>query len=419
MPRDVIRAYNTRMSEPIVVVGAGPAGLLAAQTLAEKNARVEIFDAMPSPARKFLMAGRGGLNLTHAEPFETFVTRYGARRAYIEPLLKQFGPAQVRAWADALGAETFVGASRRVFPRAMKASPLLRAWLKRLHDAGVTFHLRHKWRGFANRDAAAKDIALVFDTPDGEKIVRARAVILALGGGSWAKFGSDGAWVPLLERCGIAVRPLRPANCGFWVAWSDAFRRRFEGAPVKTVRLTFQDFSQQGEFVITRAGVEGSLVYAAAALLRDAIAAHGGADMALDLAPDRSQTWLAQKLQTPRGKRSLATHLGKTIGLRGVKLGLLREVAPRAAFDDAAQLAAHIKNLRVPLYAAAPLARAISSAGGVPFEALDENLMLQKMPGVFCAGEMLDWEAPTGGYLLTACFASGYAAGLGAAKWSA
>ena len=405
------------MTEPIVVVGAGPAGLMAAQVLAQHKLRVAVYDGMPSPARKFLMAGRGGLNLTHSEPYEMFVTRYGARRAYLEPLLKEFGPAQVRVWADALGAETFVGTSGRVFPRAMKASPLLRAWLKQLSDAGVTLHARHKWRGFAKQTAHEKSLALVFDTPDGEKIIHGRAVVLALGGGSWAKLGSDGAWVSILEQRGIPVQPLRPANCGFIVAWSDTFREKFQGAPVKSVKLSFENFSQQGEFVITRAGIEGSLVYAASARLRDALETNGSAILTLDLAPQRSQEWLAQKLKTPRRNRSLTTHLGKTIQLRGVKMGLLREFVPRADFDDAAKLAAHIKHLRVPLLATASIERAISSAGGVPFEALDENLMLRDLPGVFCAGEMLDWEAPTGGYLLTACFATGRAAGLGVLQW--
>lgn len=405
------------MTESIVVVGAGPAGLMAAQVLAQHNLRVEIFDAMPSPARKFLMAGRGGLNLTHSEPFETFVTRYGARREYIEPLLKQFGPEQVRAWARALGSETFVGTSGRVFPREMKASPLMRTWLKQLHEAGVTLHTGHKWRGFAEQNVDAKTPALAFDTPNGEKIIRARVVVLATGGASWAKLGSDGAWVSILEQRGIAIQPLKPANCGFVVAWSDVFRERFEGAPVKSVKLTFENFSRQGEFVITRGGMEGSLVYAASALLRDEIAGRGRADITLDLAPDRSRAWLAQKLAAPRGKRSLATHLEKTIGLHGAQSGLLREFVPRADFDDPLKLAAHIKQLRIPLIATAPIERAISSADGVRFEALDENLMLRALPGVFCAGEMLDWEAPTGGYLLTACFASGYAAGLGVVKW--
>lgn len=405
------------MTESIVVVGAGPAGLMAAQVLAQHNLRVEIYDAMPSPARKFLMAGRGGLNLTHSEPFETFVTRYGARREQIEPLLKQFGPEQVRAWARTLGIETFVGTSGRVFPREMKASPLLRMWLKRLHEAGVTLHTRHKWRGFAEQNADAKTIALIFDTPDGEKIIPARAVVLATGGASWTKLGSDGAWVPLLKQRGVAIQPLKPANCGFVVAWSDVLRERFEGAPVKSVKLTFENFSQQGEFVITRVGIEGSLVYAASALLRDAIAGRGRADIILDLTPDRSRAWLTQKLTAPRGKRSLATHLEKTIGLHGVQAGLLREFVPRADLDDPAKLAAHVKQLRIPLLATAPIERAISCAGGVPFEALDEHLMLHALPGIFCAGEMLDWEAPTGGYLLTACFASGYAAGLGVVKW--
>lgn len=407
------------MTEPIVVIGAGPAGLMAAQVMAQHKLRVAIYDAMRSPARKFLMAGRGGLNLTHSEPFEMFVTRYGARREKIEPLLKQFGPAQVRAWANALGDETFIGSSGRVFPRAMKASPLLRAWLKQLDDAGVTLHVRHRWRGFAKPNANGKSIALVFDTPNGEKIIHARAVVLALGGGSWAKLGSDGAWVELLRQAGIAVNALKPSNCGFIVAWSDTFREKFQGAPVKSVTLTFENFTQQGEFIITRTGIEGSLVYAASALLRDAIAERGSAVIALDLAPDRSPTWLAQKLKTPRGKRSLTTHLEKTLGIHGVKMGLLREFVPRADFDDATRLPAHIKQLRVPLVATASIERAISSAGGVPFEALDENLMLKNLPGVFCAGEMLDWEAPTGGYLLTACFASGYAAGLGIVKWLA
>lgn len=405
------------MTESIVVVGAGPAGLMAAQVLAEHDLRVKVYDAMPSPARKFLMAGRGGLNLTHSEPFEIFVTRYGARREQIEPLLKQFGPEQVRAWAHALGSETFVGTSGRVFPREMKASPLLRAWLKRLQAAGVILHTRHKWRGFAAHKADPASIGLVFDTPDGETLLQAPAVVLALGGASWSKLGSDGAWVSILGQRGIAVQPLKPSNCGFVVAWSDIFRERFEGAPVKPVKLTFENFSQQGEFVITRAGIQGSLVYAASALLRDAIAERGRAEIALDLAPDRSRTWLAQKLAAPRGKRSFATHLGRTTGLHGVQVGLLREFVPGADFEHPAKLAAHIKQLRVPLTAAAPIERAISSAGGVPFEALDENLMLRALPGVFCAGEMLDWEAPTGGYLLTACFASGYAAGMGVFKW--
>lgn len=404
------------MTEPIVIIGAGPAGLMAAQTLAEKNLHAEIFDAMPSPARKFLMAGRGGLNLTRNEPFEKFMTRYGKQSARLAPYLRQFGPDDARAWADALGADTFVGTSKRVFPRAMKASPLLRAWLKHLNDAGVVFHMRHKWRGLARQNANEKTRALGFDTPNGEKIIHARAVILALGGGSWARLGSDGAWTATLQECGVPIQPLRPANCGFVVAWSDAFRQRFEGAPVKTVALTFQDFAQRGEFVITRAGIEGSLIYAVSARLREALE-RGGATIALDLAPDRSQTWLARKLETPRGKRSLATHLEKTVDLHGVKLGLLRELTPRAAFDDAPKLAAQIKQLRVPLVATASIERAISSAGGVRFDALDEKLMLRNLPGVFCAGEMIDWEAPTGGYLLTACFATGRAAGLGVAEW--
>ena len=404
------------MSDSIAIVGGGPAGLMAAQVLSEHNARVEVYDAMPSPARKFLIAGRGGLNLTHSEPFEKFVTRYGPQRARLEPYLQQFGPDNVRAWAHALGSETFVGTSGRVFPREMKASPLLRAWLKRLGAAGVVLHARHKWRGFANT-TRANCISLVFDTPEGEKIIFARGVILALGGGSWAKLGSDGAWVNILRAAGIVVHTLKPSNCGFDVAWSQTFRERFEGTPVKSVTLTFDAFQQQGEFVVTQRGIEGSLVYAVSAQLRDAIETNGSAVITLDLAPQRSQAWLAEKLSAPRGKRSLSNHLEKIARIHGVKLALLREFVSPDDFKNPQTLAAHIKRLPIPLRAPYPLDRAISSAGGVAFDELDENLMLKKLPGVFCAGEMLDWEAPTGGYLLTACFATGRAAGIGALKW--
>jgi uncharacterized flavoprotein (TIGR03862 family) len=293
----------------------------------------------------------------------------------------------------------------------MKASPLLRAWLKRLADSGVTFHLRHKWTGWS------PDKSLRFESPDGEKMIKANAVVLALGGGSWRRLGSDGAWVPWLEQAGAQVEPLKPSNCGFDVNWTSHFRERFDGHPIKSVVLSFGAFRQQGEFIVTKEGVEGSLVYAASALLRDEIDATGSAMMTLDLAPDRSVNWLIERLSKPRGSRTMASHLEKTVGIKGVKAGLLREFVSKDEFANVNRLGYFIKNLAVPLIATRPLDEAISSAGGVTFESLDEHLMLRSMPGVFCAGEMLDWEAPTGGYLLTACFASGFAAAQGVWSW--
>jgi uncharacterized flavoprotein (TIGR03862 family) len=366
---------------------------------------------MPSLGRKFLMAGKSGLNLTHSEPFEQFVSRYGERRLQIESMLKNFGPKDVRRWAHGLGIETFIGTSNRVFPVGMKASPLLRAWLKRLNEAGVTFYLRHKWTGFL------PDKSLRFKTPNGNIEVKAGAVVLALGGGSWKRLGSEGDWVPLLRNAGAEVEPLRPANVGFEVAWSEHFRERYEGYPIKSVVLSFGSFCQQGEFIITKEGVEGSLIYAVSALLRDEIEAKGRAVITLDLLPQRSNEWVREKLSKQRGSRSLASHLEKTVNLRGVKAGLLREFISKDVLMNMERLAHFIKNMPVALHSIRPLDEAISSAGGVKFESLDEHLMLKSMPGVFCAGEMLDWEAPTGGYLLTACFASGYIAGQGVLKW--
>ena len=389
------------MDKTVAIIGGGPAGLMAAEVLSRANVRVDVYDAMPSLGRKFLMAGKSGLNLTHSEPFEAFIERYGKRKAEVATWLRDFTPDDLRAWARELGVETFVGTSGRVFPVGMKDSPLLRAWLKRLDEAGVQFHLRHRWLGW---DA---DHALRFETVNGLQTIRADTVLLALGGGSWQRLGSDGAWTQWLESAGVKVEALKPANCGFDVAWSPFFKDKFDGQPVKSVVLSFGAFRQQGEFIITKEGVEGSLVYAAAALMRDEIALNGGAVMELDLAPDKPEADLLERMSKPRGSRTLASHLEKTIGIKGVKAGLLREFVPKEDFADVKRLAFFIKHLPVPLIAPRPLDEAISSAGGVDFESLDEHLMVRHLPGLFCAGEMLDWEAPTGGYLLTACFASG------------
>ena len=415
----------------VAIIGAGPAGLMAAEALSQGmmgsridrvDVNVNVYDAMPSAARKFLMAGKGGLNLTHSEPREDFLSRYGSRRAWIEPLLEAFGPQDLRDWASGLGIATFVGSSGRVFPAEMKAAPLLRAWLHRLRQSGVRFHMRHRWCGWDN-PVAGKG-RLCFDTPEGEQWVRADAVILALGGGSWARLGSDGAWVPLLAQAGVAVAALRPSNCGFNVAggWSAHFQERFAGQPVKPVVVGFTDASghvqrKQGEFVVTSSGVEGGLIYALSADMRDEIAASGCVTIQLDLAPGRELPHLIEEVSRPRGSRSISSHLQSRLGIKGVKTGLLRELLPAQDFADPARLAAAIKALPLRLDATRPLDEAISSAGGVAFESLDARLMLRALPGVFCAGEMLDWEAPTGGYLLTACCASGRAAGLGALDW--
>lgn len=406
------------LSHTVAVIGGGPAGLMAAEVLSASGAQVHVYDAMPSVGRKFLLAGRGGLNLTHSEPFDIFMSRFGERRAALEPMLAQFGPQQVRDWAAGLGVETFVGTSGRVFPADMKAAPLLRAWLHRLRAAGVQFHMRHRWLGDAPFDAAT----LRFATPTGEITVKADAVVLALGGASWARLGSDGAWAPWLQELGIDVAPLLPANCGFdGAGWSEHFSSRFAGQPFKSVAISFTDsqgrrFARKGEFVATATGIEGSLIYAASALLRDEIAAHGSATLLLDLLPDRSAEQVLAAVKHPRGARSLSSHLKSRLGLEGIKTGVLHEALSREAMQDPAQLAATIKAVPLRLVAARPVDEAISTAGGVRFEALDEQLMASALPGVFVAGEMLDWEAPTGGYLLTASMASGAAAARGAIK---
>ncbi|MDO9405829.1 MAG: TIGR03862 family flavoprotein [Polaromonas sp.] len=445
----------------VAIIGGGPAGLMAAEVLSTAGAAVsvQLYDAMPSVGRKFLLAGKGGLNLTHSEGFETFMGRYGERRADLEPMTAAFGAPQLVAWAQDLGIETFVGSSGRVFPKDMKAAPLLRAWLHRLRASGVQFHMRHRWLGWADGGDASGQLR--FEAPAGELMVEANAVVLALGGGSWARLGSDGAWVPLLAARGVPVAPLQPSNCGFDIAarpgsqaqvqeaaedgvetrreflreligksprpetgWTEHFSSRFAGQPFKSVAISFTDskgrnIRRKGEFVATATGVEGSLVYAASSLIRDEIAAHGSATFMLDLLPDRTPEQVLVEVRHPRGSRSLSSHLKSRLGIDGIKAAILHELLDKAAMNDPVKLAQALKALPVTVNAARPIDEAISTAGGVLFEALDAQLQVRTADGsplpqaLFCAGEMLDWEAPTGGYLMTACFASGHAAGQG------
>ncbi len=397
----------------VAIIGGGPAGLMAAEVLGQAGVNVDLYDAMPSVGRKFLLAGVGGMNITHAEDYAAFVSHYGERAGDLRPLLDAFSPDSLREWIHGLGIDTFVGSSGRVFPSDMKAAPLLRAWLKRLRESGVQLHTRQRWLGWDEHGA------LRIAGPQGETRVEADATLLALGGGSWARLGSDGAWVPLLQNRGIAIAPLQPANCGFEVAgWSEHLREKFAGAPLKTVSLALPgEAPRKGEFVLTATGIEGSLVYALSAPIRNTINRDGAATVLLDLLPDRTLTQIASALARPRGSQSMAKHLHRQLKLDGVKAALLRELTDATTFQAPQALAAAIKALPIRLVRPRPLDEAISSAGGVPFEELDEDLMLRRLPGVFCAGEMLDWEAPTGGYLLTACFASGRAAAEGMLRW--
>jgi predicted flavoprotein YhiN len=429
----------------VAIVGAGPAGLMAAEVLSAQGVKVHVFDGKASVGRKFLLAGKGGLNLTHSEAFERFVERYGETQGKLQPLVQAFGAEQMRAWAEGLGIGTFVGSSGRVFPTDMKAAPLLRAWLARLRAQGVVFHMRHLWKGWS------EDKSLLMSTADGVLPVQAKATLLALGGGSWARLGSDGAWVPVLKEKGVDVANLQSTNCGFDVGqpgaatpetatrrdffkelvgvktnvpkgWSLLFAERFAGAPLKSVAIRYTDsfgrhFERRGEFVATQSGVEGNLIYAVSNLLRDEITLNGSATLELDLLPAFSAEKVLQEVRHPRGSRSLSSHLKGRLGLDGVKAGLLYEVLSKESMQDPIKLAQAIKSLPITVVAARPMDEAISTAGGVTWPAMDEYLMCKSLPGVFCAGEMIDWEAPTGGYLLTACFATGVRAAHGIAHY--
>ncbi|KXG85263.1 TIGR03862 family flavoprotein [Agrobacterium bohemicum] len=390
----------------VAIIGGGPAGLMAADVLSAAGLTVTVYEAMPTVARKFLMAGKSGLNITHAEDYDGFVTRFGHAQSKLQSALDDFTPAMLRDWALSLGQETFTGTSGRVFPVAMKASPLLRAWLSRLNAQGVEIKTRHRWAGFDGN-------ALVFQAPSGDVTVEQGTVLLALGGASWPKLGSDAAWVPWLRQKGIAINDFQPANCGFDLEWSDHFRGRFAGAPVKSVVTTSQAGRFEGEFVVTRHGIEGSLVYAHSAALRDAFQRTDRPTLMVDLAPGRMQQRLTHDLERHPRKDSLSNRLRKAAGLSPVKVALLRERRPELSAMSAFDIAALIKALPIAVTSARPIAEAISSAGGIDWREIDQRYMLKSMPGIFAAGEMLDWEAPTGGYLLTACFATGKAAAKG------
>lgn len=406
------------LSSLVAVIGAGPAGLMAAEVIARAGHEVAVFDAMPSAGRKLLRAGIGGLNITHAEPLANFAKRYGERNGAIAPILEMLKPAQLTEWVHELGIETFVGSSQRVFPVDKKAAPLLRAWLKRLRGMGVQFHMRSRWLGWEGE-------ALRFETAQGSILLRPEATVLAMGGASWPELGSDARWVPCLRDRGVSIVPFRPSNCGFQVNWSEHFKSRYVRQPIKSVRARLgtsvagADGWKSGELMVTEEGLEGGLVYALSATAREQVAQHGGTTLWLDLNPGRSEAQLATRLAEPRGKNSMAKHLKGKAGLEGVKASLLREFGGTSTMSDPTQLARLIKAVPINLGAPFSIDRAISSAGGVCFEELDEHLMLKAVPGVFCAGEMLDWEAPTGGYLITACMASGKFAGSGVLEFLA
>jgi len=400
----------------VIIIGGGPSGLMAAERASDFGAGVDLFDAMPSVGRKFLLAGKSGLNLSHAEPKEPFLGRYSQKRTYLEPHVEAFDATAIRSWAQSLGIDTFIGSSQKIFPTSFKGAPLLRAWLKRLSERDVVIHRRHRWLGW-NPDGA-----LLFETPEGPITVRSNTIILALGGGSWSRLGSDGAWIPWLRTRGLSIQDLKPSNSGFECHWTPYFSDRFKGHPIKAASLSFKDLeglthSDRGEFVITRHGVEGSLIYKFSAQLRDVIEARGSVEVQLDLAPDRTAEQLYAALNSNRKGLSLSNRLKRALGSEGVKPNLVRECLDETTLRDHYRLAAALKHVPLTLHQARPLNEAISSAGGVDFAELDHQLMVKRIPGLFCSGEMLDWEAPTGGYLLTACLATGRTAGESAAKW--
>jgi uncharacterized flavoprotein (TIGR03862 family) len=404
---------SNETTKTIAIIGGGPAGLIAAEKLSADGFAVTLYERKPSVGRKFLMAGRGGLNLTHSEDLDQFVTRYREREGDLAPLVRDFTPQHLRIWCEGLGQETFVGTSGRVFPKAFKASPLMRAWIKRLEAQGVTFLLQHYWRGWGD------DGALLFDTPDGALNVTPDATLLALGGGSWAKFGSDGAWCDMLAARGVEVAPLQAANCGFCANWSEIFRKRFAGEPLKSVVTSIGDEQSSAEIMITQSGVEGGGIYALSAPIREAINREGKAVISVDLKPDLALADIEERLAKPRGRQSFSNYVRKTLNLSPLMVNLLMESGgvDVVSAENAAALAARVKACSLILTAPFPIDRAISSAGGVTFGALDEHYMLRNLPGVFVAGEMLDWEAPTGGYLLQACFATGIHAAAGIAHY--
>jgi uncharacterized flavoprotein (TIGR03862 family) len=411
-------AYTPAMSshsKRVAIIGAGPAGLMAAEVLAQGGAYVTVYDAMPSAGRKFLMAGRGGLNLTHSEPLPQFLARYREATPHLKAAIEAFPPQALRDWSEALGQETFVGSSGRVFPKAFKASPLLRAWLRRLDSMSVKLALRHRWTGWDDQSR------LQFQTPDGACAIEPRATVLALGGASWPRLGSDGAWPEILAAKGVKISPLRPANSGFTVAWSEIFRERFEGQPLKGAALTFDQHTVRGEAIMTRTGIEGGAVYALSAELREAIGKSGRATLHVELRPNLAMKDLIAKVSAPRGKQSLSNFLRKAVNLSPVAIGLLQEATKASGASLASmspvELAKLINAVPIELTDVAPIARAISTAGGISFSEIGADFMLRRLPGVFAAGEMLDWEAPTGGYLLQASFATGAAAGQGVLKW--
>mgnify|MGYP000108355931 FL=1 len=399
----------------VAIIGGGPAGLMAAEVLSQAGIQVDLYDAMPSVGRKLLLAGIGGLNITHSEDYEKFCGRYGAEQSLLQSSLDQFSPEHLRSWVHGLGIDTFVGTSGRVFPKEMKAAPLLRAWLHRLRQNDVRFHVRHRWQGWAD------DGTLRITGPEGEITIQPDATILALGGASWPKLGSDGAWVPLLKTQGISPTPLQSANCGFETPWSALLKQKFSGEPMKSITISFTDHTgethqRQGECIISREGIEGNLIYALSRPLRETINHTGSATFTIDLAPERTPEKILDAL-CRRGSKSLSSYLKSALGFTGVKTALLYEVLGKEQVNDLKTLVATIKALPMTVHATRPIAEAISTAGGVCFDDVDQNFMIKKLPGIFVAGEMLDWEAPTGGYLLTACLATGLQAGHGVLNW--